>query len=193
MALSATTGAIGSAITRAATRTASGFPPAPTLTDEVVIAAELRRKRQLAAMAGRASTFLSGPRGLGGPSSELAETFLRARAEAPTYATTFGGTGPGGAAAAQAGGIIGSVAGGSGSGLPGLQGLLPSLPGAGGLLDGLAGILGDALTKGSPSASPGALAGAVEALLPATSPSPSPSPIAKRRTRQPFRALGGVL
>lgn len=55
----------------------------PDITDEAVILAQYRRKRQLASMRGRSATFLTGPRGLGGPSSEIATSFLRAALEPP--------------------------------------------------------------------------------------------------------------
>lgn len=55
----------------------------PDITDEAVILSQYRRKRQLASMRGRSATFLTGPRGLGGPSSEIATSFLRAALEPP--------------------------------------------------------------------------------------------------------------
>lgn len=58
------------------------LPPSPTMADEAVILADLARKRRLAAMAGRGSTFVTGPRGLEGPSGEIARAFLLARMRA---------------------------------------------------------------------------------------------------------------
>ncbi len=63
----------------------------PDITDEVVIRAQFERKRRLAAMQGRGATFLTGPRGLGGPSSEIANAFLRAALQPPApWPATFG-------------------------------------------------------------------------------------------------------
>jgi hypothetical protein len=53
--------------------------PGPDLTDEAIIQRQLQQKQRLASMQGRSATFLTGPMGLGGPSSELATAFLRAK------------------------------------------------------------------------------------------------------------------
>lgn len=55
----------------------------PDITDEAVLRKQYERKRRLAALQGRGSTFLTGPRGLGGPSSEIATAFLRAALQPP--------------------------------------------------------------------------------------------------------------
>ena len=62
-----------------------GLPSIPILADEAVIRAQYLRKQKLAAMKGRASTFLTGPRGvgLGMPGSDVAMAFLRASLEDP--------------------------------------------------------------------------------------------------------------
>lgn len=54
-------------------------PPPPDITDEAIIRKQLETKQRLSAMQGRAGTFLTGPIGLGGPSSEMALAFLRAK------------------------------------------------------------------------------------------------------------------
>ncbi len=61
----------------------SGLPPTPDITDTAVIMAQLEKKRQLAALRGRASTFLTGPRGVGPglPTSEIAQSFLQSAIE----------------------------------------------------------------------------------------------------------------
>lgn len=70
-------------------------PTVPDITDEVVLRKQYERKRRLAALQGRTGTFLTGPRGLGGPSSEIASAFLRAALEPPqpwpTVPRTAGG------------------------------------------------------------------------------------------------------
>jgi hypothetical protein len=81
----------------AETAAAMGLPGLPTLTDEVVLRRQLERKQKLAAMRGRASTFLTGPRGvgLGLPSSDIASAFLKAKlAERDDIATTTAQTAP---------------------------------------------------------------------------------------------------
>lgn len=52
----------------------------PDITDERVLLRQYARKRQLAGMRGRTSTFLTGPRGLGAglPTSDMAQAFLLA-------------------------------------------------------------------------------------------------------------------
>lgn len=58
---------------------------APTLADEFVLLRQYQRKQQLASMRGRASTFLTGPRGIGAglPTSEIAMALLRAQIAEP--------------------------------------------------------------------------------------------------------------
>lgn len=57
----------------------------PDITDERVLLTQYARKRQLAAMRGRTSTFLTGPRGIGPglPTSDMARAFLLADIEGP--------------------------------------------------------------------------------------------------------------
>lgn len=64
-----------------------GLPGLPQLTDEITLLRGLQRKQQLAAMKGRASTFLTGPRGtgLGLPSSDIAQAFIRAALDDREY------------------------------------------------------------------------------------------------------------
>jgi hypothetical protein len=65
----------------------------PTITDEAVLVRQLERKQRLASLRGRASTFLTGPRGIGAglPTSDIALAFLRAGLEEPgPYPTTSG-------------------------------------------------------------------------------------------------------
>jgi hypothetical protein len=68
------------------------LPGQPTLTDEMTLLRQFQRKQQLASMRGRASTFLTGPRGIGRglPSSDIATAFALAALNDPEYETTTG-------------------------------------------------------------------------------------------------------
>src|SRR5512142_3459371 len=55
------------------------LPAAPDIFDEAVLRRQYQRKQELAALRGQQGTFLTGPRGLGGPSSDIAHAFLMAK------------------------------------------------------------------------------------------------------------------
>jgi hypothetical protein len=55
---------------------------APDITDEAIIRRQLATKQRLASMQGRSASFLTGPMGLGGPSAEMARSFLLAKIHA---------------------------------------------------------------------------------------------------------------
>jgi len=62
----------------------------PSITDSVILARQFERKQQLAALKGRMSTFLTGPRGIGAglPTSDMASAFLQASIREPQPTVT---------------------------------------------------------------------------------------------------------
>ena len=84
-------GSIRAGILRTVAGNSSPALVAPSLSDEVVLQRQLERKQRLASLRGRASTFLTGPRGvgLGLPTSDIAMAFLRSAIDAePQYGLT---------------------------------------------------------------------------------------------------------
>ncbi len=72
-------------IERPGTVTPPTLAAPPNLADEFLLGRMYARKQQLASLRGRASTFLTGPRGIGAglPTSDIALAFLRAGLEEP--------------------------------------------------------------------------------------------------------------